>query len=84
MIYSFDEGLASSTKYRITGSRVLRQEPTVMYTVHVMNLTTQDQHELQLNQSAIPSPRFRFRYTFNLPLGHSVMYVLRASFVRLS
>ncbi|KAF8550994.1 hypothetical protein OG21DRAFT_1543721 [Imleria badia] len=37
-----------------------------------MSLTTQDQHELQLNPSAIPSPRFKFRHTFTLPLGHSV------------
>ncbi|KAF8548147.1 hypothetical protein OG21DRAFT_1607071, partial [Imleria badia] len=66
-------GWGSSTNYRITGSRASRQEPMVMYTVHVMNLTTEDQHELQLNPIAIPSPRFRFRHTFNLPLGNSVI-----------
>ena len=50
-----------------------------MYTVHVMSLTTQDQHELQLNPNAVPSPRFRFTHRFNLPLGHIVMCVLRVS-----
>ena len=54
-----------------------------MHTVHVMNLTEQDQHGLQFDPSAIPSPQFRFRHTFNLPLGHTIMYVLRSSFVRL-
>ncbi|KAF8548217.1 hypothetical protein OG21DRAFT_1449416 [Imleria badia] len=64
-----------STNYRITGSQASRQEPMVLHTVHVMNLTTQDQQELQLDPSAIPSPRFRYRHTFKLPLGH---FVIRA------
>ncbi|KAF8548768.1 hypothetical protein OG21DRAFT_684156 [Imleria badia] len=64
---------ASSTYYRITGSRASRQEPMGVYTVHMMNLTTQDQQELQLNPSAIPSPQFRFQHTFNFPLGYSVI-----------
>lgn len=38
-----------------------------------MNLTTQDQHELQLNPSAIPSPRFELKHTFTLSMGYSVM-----------
>ncbi|KAF8122287.1 hypothetical protein EV363DRAFT_1555266 [Boletus edulis] len=62
------------TSYRITGARALQQEPTAVYTVHVMNLTEEDKHQLQLNPSAIPSPRFRRKHTFNLPLGHSIMH----------
>ncbi|KAF9232513.1 hypothetical protein BU15DRAFT_67382 [Melanogaster broomeanus] len=45
----------------------------VIYTVHVMNLTTQDQHELQLNPTTIPSPRFKFSHSFKLRQGHSVI-----------
>ncbi|KAG8219200.1 hypothetical protein J3R82DRAFT_13 [Butyriboletus roseoflavus] len=66
--YSF-----ASTSYQISGSRTTQLDPMALYTVHLMNLTTQDQHELQLNPSTIPSPRFRFRHTFSLPLGHSVV-----------
>ena len=47
----------------------------VIYTVHLMNLTAQDQHELQLNPIAIPSPRFKFSHKFTLPLGHFVVCV---------
>ncbi|KAI9455502.1 hypothetical protein HD554DRAFT_2207426 [Boletus coccyginus] len=65
--------LYSSTSYRIWGSRTSRQDPTAMYTVHLMNLTAQDQHELQLNPNATPSPRFKFSHRFTLPLGHSVV-----------
>ncbi|KAH0827345.1 hypothetical protein J3R83DRAFT_3979 [Lanmaoa asiatica] len=68
-------GWSYSTSYRISGSRASQQDPMVMYTVHLMNLTTEDQHELQLNPSAIPSPRFKFNHTFTLPLGHSVVCV---------
>ncbi|KAF8452913.1 hypothetical protein L210DRAFT_3617960 [Boletus edulis BED1] len=68
-------GLSSltSTSYQISGSRESQQDPMAIYTVHLLNLTTQDQHELQLNPSAIPSPRFKFHHRFTLPLGHSVM-----------
>ncbi|KIJ06596.1 hypothetical protein PAXINDRAFT_20217 [Paxillus involutus ATCC 200175] len=38
-----------------------------------MNLTTQDQHDLQLNPTFIPSPRFRYTHSFKLPQGHSVI-----------
>ncbi|KAF8122291.1 hypothetical protein EV363DRAFT_1404993 [Boletus edulis] len=57
----------------ISGSRESQQDSMAIYTVHLLNLTTQDQHELQLNPSAIPSPRFKFHYRFTLPLGHSVV-----------
>ncbi|KIK75506.1 hypothetical protein PAXRUDRAFT_172638, partial [Paxillus rubicundulus Ve08.2h10] len=63
----------SSQSYQISGSRESQEDPTVVYTVHLMNLTAQDQHELQLNPTAIPSPRFRFIHDFRLPQGHSVV-----------
>ncbi|KAF8837455.1 hypothetical protein BDN67DRAFT_983226, partial [Paxillus ammoniavirescens] len=66
-------GSNSSQSYQISGSRESQEDPMVIYTVHLMNLTTQDQHELQLNPTAIPSPRFRFTHDFKLPQGHSVV-----------
>jgi hypothetical protein len=49
----------------------------VIYTVYLITLTTQDQQELQLSPTTIPSPRFRFTHSFKLPQGHSVVYVLQ-------
>ncbi|KAF8548836.1 hypothetical protein OG21DRAFT_1448641 [Imleria badia] len=63
---------SSPTSYQISGSREEQQEPTAIYVVHLMNLTAQDQHELQLNPNTIPSPRFKFRHAFTLPLNYSV------------
>ncbi|KIJ06916.1 hypothetical protein PAXINDRAFT_19882 [Paxillus involutus ATCC 200175] len=63
----------SSQSYQISGSRESQEDPMVICTVHLMNLTTQDQHELQLNPTAIPSPRFKFTHSFKLPQGHSVV-----------
>ena len=68
--------LGSSSSYRISGSRASQEDPREIYTVHLMNLTTQDQHELQLNPNTIPLPRFKFKYRFTLPLGHFVVCVL--------
>ncbi|KAF8548559.1 hypothetical protein OG21DRAFT_1422875 [Imleria badia] len=68
-------GFYSSTLYQIWGSRQSLQDPVAIYTVHLMNLTTQDQHQLRLNPSAIPSPRFKFSHMFTLPLAHSVVCV---------
>ncbi|KAG2116832.1 hypothetical protein DEU56DRAFT_984881 [Suillus clintonianus] len=57
---------------QITGSRESFEEPKLKFTVHPMQLTTQDLHSLQLDSSTIPSPKFRNSFSFWLPLGHSV------------
>ncbi|KAG9310081.1 hypothetical protein JVU11DRAFT_9689 [Chiua virens] len=62
-----------TTSHSISGMRSSKQDPVVVHTIHLMNLTTQDQHELQLDSSAIPSPRFQFHHTFKLSLGHWVV-----------
>ncbi|KAF8428935.1 hypothetical protein L210DRAFT_3623712 [Boletus edulis BED1] len=71
--YGFS-GYSAPISYRTTGARASQQEPTAVYTVHAMNLTEEDKHQLRLNPSAIPSPQFRYKHTFNLPLGHSIMH----------
>ncbi|KAH7884451.1 hypothetical protein F5I97DRAFT_1937890 [Phlebopus sp. FC_14] len=58
--------------YRVSGSREFQADPKVIFTVHLMNLTAEDQHNLQLNPSAIPFPRFRHTHNFGLPCGCSV------------
>ncbi|KAF9239497.1 hypothetical protein BU15DRAFT_88041 [Melanogaster broomeanus] len=60
--------------YEITGTRESLKEPTLLFTIHLMHLTTQDQHELQLNPTAVPNPRFQESYSFQLPLGFSVSH----------
>ena len=47
----------------------------IIYTAYLMNLTTEDKLNFQLNSSAIPMPRFEFKHKFRLPLGYSVVYV---------
>ncbi|KAF8548149.1 hypothetical protein OG21DRAFT_1501183 [Imleria badia] len=66
-------GMNHPMSYQISGSRDSQQDPMAVYTVHLMKLTTQDQQHLQLNPSAIPSPRFKFSHIFKLPLAHSVI-----------
>ncbi|OAX35069.1 hypothetical protein K503DRAFT_868508 [Rhizopogon vinicolor AM-OR11-026] len=58
---------------QIAGSRVSFEEPKLKFTVHLMQLTAQDLQLLQLDSSIIPSPKFRNSYSFNVPLGYSVV-----------
>ncbi|KAG0705087.1 hypothetical protein DFH29DRAFT_316434 [Suillus ampliporus] len=66
-------GYYYSSSLQITGSRESFEEPKLKFTVHLMQLTAQDLHSLQLNSSTIPSPKFRSSYSFKLPLGDSVV-----------
>ncbi|KAI6143620.1 hypothetical protein BKA82DRAFT_2418030 [Pisolithus tinctorius] len=38
-----------------------------------MNVTEEDKHNLQLDPSSIPSPRFQFQHQFELPPGHTIL-----------
>lgn len=58
---------------QITGSREYFERPKLKFTVHLMQLTAQDSHSLQLDSSMIPSPKFKNSFSFKLPLGHSVV-----------
>ncbi|KAL4072300.1 hypothetical protein J3A83DRAFT_4093511 [Scleroderma citrinum] len=62
-----------SDSYRLSGARETQEDPMTCFTIRTMRLTEQDQHDLQLNPSTIPSPRFRFEYKFRLPQGYTVM-----------
>lgn len=60
--------------FEITGQRETLKEASLLFTVHLMHLTTQDQHELQLDPIKIPSPHFKKSYTFQLPVGISISH----------
>ncbi|KAF9228234.1 hypothetical protein BS17DRAFT_850512 [Gyrodon lividus] len=60
--------------YEITGDRETSKEATLLFTIHLLHLTTQDQHELQLDPTIVPNPRFKESYSFQLPLAFSVSY----------
>lgn len=59
--------------FKVWGARETLEDPLTLFTIRTMSLTEQDKHELQLNPSTIPSPRFRFEHTFRLPQGYTVM-----------
>ncbi|KAI6143615.1 hypothetical protein BKA82DRAFT_2416446 [Pisolithus tinctorius] len=59
--------------YKLWGLRESQEDPVTCYTVHPMNVTEEDKHNLQLDPSSIPSPRFRFQHPFELPLGHTIL-----------
>ncbi|KAL4067444.1 hypothetical protein V8B97DRAFT_1873723 [Scleroderma yunnanense] len=63
-----------SDSYRISGARETQVDPMTCFTVHPMNLTEEDQHDLQLNPSFIPSPHFRFDYKFWLHQEYTIIH----------
>jgi hypothetical protein len=58
--------------FDITGQRETLEEASLLFTIHLMHLTTQDQHELRLDPMKVPSPHFKESYTFQLPVGFSI------------
>ncbi|KAG1778913.1 hypothetical protein EV702DRAFT_1093073 [Suillus placidus] len=58
----------------ISGRREYFQDPVFEFSVHLMQLTEDDQHSLKMDPTMIPSPKFtgRHAYSFKLLLGHSV------------
>ncbi|KIJ61761.1 hypothetical protein HYDPIDRAFT_115585 [Hydnomerulius pinastri MD-312] len=69
-----DFSYGRSPTYDFTGSRETLNDPMLLFTIHLMQLTTQDQHDLQLDSNIIPAPRFKETYSFQLPLGYSVSH----------
>ncbi|KAG1768958.1 hypothetical protein EDD22DRAFT_843764 [Suillus occidentalis] len=67
LIDAVENGRVSS-EVQITGSRRSFEHPKLKFTVHLMQLTTQDLHSLQFDSSTIPSPKFRNSYSFKLPI----------------
>ncbi|KAI5998966.1 hypothetical protein F5J12DRAFT_928807 [Pisolithus orientalis] len=72
------KSLVKSRTFKLWGLRESEEDPVTCYTVHPMNVTEEDKHNLQLDPSSIPSPRFPFQHQFELPPGHTI---LRAQFL---
>jgi len=53
------------------------EEPNLEFRVHLIDLTSDDRHNMQLNPKHIPNPVVSDRRSgvFHLPLGHSIVYV---------
>ncbi|KAH7918945.1 hypothetical protein BV22DRAFT_1041330 [Leucogyrophana mollusca] len=64
----------SPAYYRVSGSRESLDQPSLIFTVHLLNITTQDHHDLQLDPAFIPTPRCGVSHTFRLPIGHSITH----------
>ncbi|KAG9308631.1 hypothetical protein JVU11DRAFT_11582 [Chiua virens] len=60
--------------FELGGSRETVKAASLLFNIHLMHLTTQDQHELQLDSTKVPNPRFKESYSFRLPLGFSVSH----------
>jgi hypothetical protein len=53
------------------------EEPKLEFRVHLMDLTSDDKHSMQLGHKHVPSPVVSDRRScvFNLPLGARILYV---------
>ncbi|EIW81353.1 hypothetical protein CONPUDRAFT_55755 [Coniophora puteana RWD-64-598 SS2] len=58
----------------VKGRLITKEDDQVVYQAHLMQLTIEDCHELQLDSSFVPSPRFGVAYTFSLPTGSEIIY----------
>ncbi|KAH0833841.1 hypothetical protein J3R83DRAFT_11005 [Lanmaoa asiatica] len=71
---SCDSLVPGPQSFEITGYRETLREASLLFTIHLMHLTTQDQHELQLDSTKVPNPRFKESYSFRLPVGFSISH----------
>ncbi|KAL4067468.1 hypothetical protein V8B97DRAFT_2061708 [Scleroderma yunnanense] len=59
--------------YRLKGFQETQTDPMMRFTIYPMRLSEQDTHNLRLDPSSIPSPRFTSTHSFCLPLGLSII-----------
>ncbi|KAI6101021.1 hypothetical protein EDD16DRAFT_1844403 [Pisolithus croceorrhizus] len=62
-----------SSHCKVSGARETQEVPMTCFTIRTMNLTEQDKHNLQLDASIIPSPRFHSEHKFRLTQGYTVL-----------
>ncbi|KAJ7091563.1 hypothetical protein B0H15DRAFT_836658 [Mycena belliarum] len=60
----------------ITGTDKYRTEPAVECKLHIAQLTTEDQHTLQLDPTFVPSPHIQARSAqlFTVPVDHRILH----------
>ncbi|KAF9231528.1 hypothetical protein BU15DRAFT_34482, partial [Melanogaster broomeanus] len=69
-----DFGLFRSATFEFVGSRETMNDPMLLFTIHLMQLTAQDQQDLRLDSTSVPTPQFKETHSFQLPLGYSVSH----------
>ena len=72
-IGSVEEHKGYRTTYRLKGFKEIQTNPMMSFTIYPMNLSEQDAHDLRLDPSFIPSPRFIHPRSFDLPLYLSIV-----------
>ncbi|KAF7978535.1 hypothetical protein HWV62_45432 [Athelia sp. TMB] len=63
------------TSYQLFGTHETLQEPVIEHKIHLLDLTTEDKHNMQLDQMFIPSPQDKFSHSFSLPISSSLAHV---------
>lgn len=62
-------------QFNLTGVDKNPTDPVLQHNVHVLGLTAEDRHAIQLDRTFIPSPQVvaRFSHKFDLPLQYRIM-----------
>ncbi|KAJ7931787.1 hypothetical protein B0H13DRAFT_2227876 [Mycena leptocephala] len=62
--------------FKISGTDKTRTEPAVECKLHILQLTRDDQHTLQMDSTFVPSPHVQASsvQAFNLPLGYRILH----------
>ena len=63
--------------FKVIGRTEVSEGPKLEFRVHLMDLTSDDKHNMQLNHKHVPNPVVSARRSgvFRLPLGHRIVYV---------
>ncbi|KAF8840166.1 hypothetical protein BDN67DRAFT_968994, partial [Paxillus ammoniavirescens] len=65
----------SPQEFSLRGTTKRRKDQLQRYTIHMMGLDRHDRHELQLNPSFVPTPRFHQQHVFHLSPDLSISRV---------
>ncbi|KAG5646404.1 hypothetical protein DXG03_003454 [Asterophora parasitica] len=70
-------GYSTALRVAMTGKTTTQTEPVLQYQIHVLGLSSDHRHNLQLDPSFIPSPQVekRLSYSFTLPVEHQILHV---------
>jgi len=69
---------ASGSEYVIAGRRQAIEDAKLEFCVHLMDITSDDKHNMQLNPDYIPSPAVNERLSskFSIPISMNIVYGL--------
>ncbi|KAJ7180916.1 hypothetical protein C8R46DRAFT_595271 [Mycena filopes] len=66
----------SGASFKVTGRDYSRTEPVIECKLHVLQLSTNDQHTLQMDATFVPSPHIQAHsaQVFHIPVGHRILH----------